>query len=205
MLAYDVEIDGIYYDLTSHSTATVTHDFLSTHMNYYSGNITIPTSITYNGNEYIVTAIGDYAFRHCSELTNVDLPNSITIIKYEAFYGCSSLSSIYIPNSVRTIESEAFRNSGLTSIYIPNSVTSIGYNVLDGTPWYENQPDGVVYLGPFVYSYKGTMPENKKSITIKSGTTGIASGSFEGCTGLTNINLPESLRVIGDDAFGNCD
>ena len=74
-----------------------------------------------------VANIGNYAFRNCTNLTSVEIPDSVTIIRFNAFNSCMSLSSITIPNSVKTIDQAAFPNcSSLTSITIPDSVTSIG-------------------------------------------------------------------------------
>ena len=82
--AYDVEVDGIYYNLISKGNiAEVTHGDLK-----YSGSITIPSSIKVNDVDYAVTSIGISAFRTCSGLTSVTIPNSVTSIGSEAFDGC---------------------------------------------------------------------------------------------------------------------
>ena len=74
-----------------------------------------------------VTSIGGSAFSYCSGLTSVTIPNSVTSIGGGAFYGCSGLTSVTIPNSVTSIDNSAFSDcSGLTSVTIPNSVTYIG-------------------------------------------------------------------------------
>ena len=94
----------------------------------------------------------------------------------------------------------------LSSISIPSSINSIGWVAFDGTTWYENQPDGLVYLGNVLYSYKGTMSENT-SITVKNGTLGIAYSAFSGCTGMTSITIPNSVIVMGkfDNRYGGSD
>ena len=80
-----------------------------------------------------VANIGDYAFRNCTNLTSVEIPDSVTIIRFNAFNSCNSLSSITIPNSVKTIDQAAFPNcSSLTSITIPDSVTRIGTSAFYG-------------------------------------------------------------------------
>ena len=226
-------IDGIYYNLkASTQTASVTNDVGGrdySGSNFYSGNITIPSTVTYNGANYSVTSIGIYAFYDCDGLTSVTIPNSVTSIGGgafngcsglesitipnsvtriggDAFYGCTGLTSIEIPNSVTTIESSAFSGcSGLTSITIPNSVTSIGNGAFYGTAWYNNQPDGVVYAGKVAYKYKGTMPSNSTSIVLKDGTIGIADVAFQRCRALTGIEIPNSVTRIEDGAFRKCE
>ena len=122
-LAYDVKIDGIYYNLISKGkTAEVTSG-----EEKYSGEVVIPSSITVEGKEYTVTSIGKDAFYKCSGLTSVTIPNSVTSIGERALKVCSGLTSVTIPNSVTSIGNSAFSDcSSLTSITIPNSVTSIG-------------------------------------------------------------------------------
>ena len=122
VLAYDVKVDGIYYNLNSEDkTAEVTYG-----IEKYRGEVVIPSSITVEGKEYTVTSIGDCAFENCSSLTSVTIPNSVTSIRKFAFSGCSGLTSVTIPNSVTSIGEAAFKGcSGLTSVTIPNSVTEI--------------------------------------------------------------------------------
>ena len=82
-------------------------------------------------------------------------------------------------------------------------MTSIGSSAFEGTKWYDNQPDGVVYAGKVLYVYKGTMPSNTK-IDIKEGTTEIAGHAFEDCSGLTSLSIPNSVTSIAGSAFRNC-
>ena len=176
--AETLEINGINYNLDPESkTAAV----ISKSSGYYSGDIVIPKTVIFKSIECKVTSIGEYAFYYCSGLTSVTIPNSITSIGANAFYYCS----------------------GLTSVTIPNSVTSIGNGAFYGTPWYNNQPDGVVYAGKVLYKYKGTMPEGTK-ISIKEGTLSITAYVFSECSGLTSVTIPNSVTSIGDGAFSGC-
>ena len=127
--AYDVEVDGIYYNLVPNgNVAEVTNG-----ANKYEGDITIPSSIKVNDTEYSVTSVGNSAFEDCISLTLITIPNSVTSIGGDAFYKCISLTSVTIPNSVTSIGRKAFSGCGsLTSITIPNSVTIIGGGTFGG-------------------------------------------------------------------------
>ena len=86
---------------------------------------------------------------------------------------------------------------------IENSVKYIGRGAFDETPWYNNQPDGLVYAGNVAYKYKGEMPTNTQ-ICIKEGTLGIASHAFYGYNELISVSIPNSLTTIGEFAFYEC-
>ena len=175
--AYDCKVDGIYYNLDkSAKTASVT--YLYSDKDAYKGSVTIPSSFTYSGTTYNVTSIGDTAFRYCSGLTSVTIPNSVTSIGWGAFYNCSGLTSVTIPNSVTSIGHYAFYNcSGLTSVTIPSSVTSI--------------EDGAFY------GCSGLT-----SVTIPSSVTSIGPNPFSGCSGLTTIVVDGGNSVY--DSRKNC-
>lgn len=87
--AYDFEVDGIYYNINGNKV-TVTSG------SGYSGDITIPEAVTYDGTTYTVTSIGYMAFYNCSGLTSVTIPKSVETIYSNAFVGCNSLQSFYV-------------------------------------------------------------------------------------------------------------
>lgn len=88
--AYHFESNGIYYSINYNSSGdhTVSVTYKDSNFNSYSGSVTIPSTVTNNGVEYTVTAIGSSAFRTCPDLTSVTIPNTVKTIGYASFSGC---------------------------------------------------------------------------------------------------------------------
>ena len=88
--AYDFEVDGIYYNITSPNTVEVTYK--DTYYNSYSGGVTIPSTVIRNGKTYNVTTIGDYAFYDSEGIFDLTIPETVLSIGEYAFYGCHPLT-----------------------------------------------------------------------------------------------------------------
>ncbi|MBR2229260.1 MAG: leucine-rich repeat protein [Prevotella sp.] len=194
--------------------------------NEYTGNVVIPKYVEYYGKNIPVTSIDEYAFRGCSDLTSVTLPNSVTSIGHYAFYQCSRLSSVTIPNSVTTIGGFTFSGcSGLTSVTIPNSVTSIGIEAFSGCSGLTSVtiPNSMTSIGYGAFSscsgltsvtipnsvtsiagYAFSSCSSLTSVTIPNSVTSIGEGAFWGCSGLTSVTIPNSVTSIGEGAFWGC-
>ena len=193
----------------------------------YSSSATIPPLVSYNNITYSVTYIDDYAFKDCSSLTSIYIPNSVTSIGYMAFENCRLLTSVTIPNSVTSIGTAAFREcsrltsvsignsvtsigdntfyncSSLTSITIPNSVTSIGESAFRSCSSLTSVtiPNSVTSIGEAAFAFCNSLT----SITIPNGVSSIGSSTFCGCSSLASVNIPNSVTSIGNSAFYNCD
>lgn len=95
--------------------------------------VTIPSSVIYNGTPYRVTSIGYYAFNDCPVLTSVTLPNSIRTISRDAFARCRSLTSVTLVDGLIEIQEGAFENCiRISTITIPSTVTKIGGDAFEG-------------------------------------------------------------------------
>lgn len=129
-----------------------------------------------------ITSIGEFAFAR-SGLTSIAIPEGVTTIGYGAFYHCDKLSQVSIPTTVTEIEGYAFQNTP----YLENFMqTSQSPYLIVG--------DGILL------AYKGT----ESAVVIPEGIKRIAPNCFEDHTEIISVSLPESLLVIGDDAFSGC-
>lgn len=148
-----------------------------------TGKITIPSTI--DGKEVI--SIGgkklfqvEGIFQDCSGITEVIIPNTITVISEKSFSNCSGLKSVSIPDNVTNIESYAFDNcAGLSNIDLPENLIQIG-----------------------VFAFADCT--GLKSVTIPNGVTIIEDGAFSGCSGIKELKLSDNLSSINENVFKGC-
>ena len=166
-----------------------------------------------------VLLTGSHAFAQCFEVNGIYyyITSDSDLTAEVAYKGSYYVSNRYIGNvvipenvtysgliySVTSIGEQAFSYcDGLTSVTIPNNVTIIGSNPFEGTGWYYNQPDGILYLDNCCLGYKGDKPTGE--LSLKDNTRLIAWCAFNKCDGLTSITIPNSVTSIGSCAFSKC-
>ena len=180
-LAYTVNDDGKTCTITGIGTCADTNLFIG---GYIDG--------------YKVTAIGDKAFKSCSNFTSVTIGDSVITIGAWTFSYCSNLTSITIPNSVTSIGSGAFaRSEKLTSVYI-----------YDIDAWCNISFDGShanpLCMAVKFYLIKDGSPELITNLVIPNSVTTIGEYAFYCCSGLTSVTIGGSVITIGDSAFYKC-
>ena len=218
-----IKMGDLYYELDANKlTAQVTYQ--SWDGDNYPGltSVNIPASVTYNNITYMVTAIGEYAFRQCPDLVTISIPASVTELGFRAFSECSLLKSIAIPQGVKTIPESAFEGCyGLTDVSIPSSVISIQMDAFYycfgltsvtvpsgvtsiGTTAFEHVPN-VAYSGPATNYYPwgarsiNGYVENQLVYSDNTKTTLLACPST-----LDRVFVPEGVSALGKEAFLCC-
>ena len=207
--AYDVEVDGIFYNLNNGTqVASVTYGSTK-----YSGEVVIPSEIKVNEVKYTVISVGGNAFYKCNDLTSVTIPNSVTTIGNSAFNNCKGLTSVTIGNSVTEIGNYVFAYcTSLTSLTIPSSVSKIGESTLIVCTALSSiivDSENKVYdsrdnCNAIIESATNKLIAGCKATTIPNTVTTIGDHAFHNCSELTSVTIPNSVREIGAYAFYYC-
>ena len=151
-----------------------------------AGTVTIPAE----ANGYAVTSVGLMAFKDCSGLTAITMPESVTNIDPWAFWNCTGLTTMTIPQSVDSIGECAFYGcSGLVSITVD-----------EGNATYDSRNG----CNAVIETETGTLVLGSNVSTVPDGVTAIGENAFIGCAGLTAVTLPTSVESIGEFAFQDC-
>ena len=169
---------GLTYELNQAGrTATVTG-----HDGSVGGSLVIPSTVTYNGAEYRVTAIGESAFEG-ADMTSVEIPDTVRSIGDYAFFGCAGLTSVVLPSSLERIGDDAFRQTSLASadFKAAGSLKTIGDYAFFGLDIATVElPDSVTTLGEEAFGENDAVQE----FTLPASLSGYKA-SFAGCDSLT--------------------
>lgn len=139
------------------------------------------------------------AFYNCTGLTKLDIPNSVYTISDYAFYGCENLKEVDMPNGLKELGRNAFTNcKALTSLNLPNKLSSIGQKAFS-----HSGLESIIIPQPVTKLAAGTFQGCRalKSVTLMGNVTEIGKQCFESCGKLIALELPASIKSIGERAF----
>ena len=227
------ESDGFWYKVTGEGTVQLIRNPAETtgYGNPYPNapaELVIPETVTNEetGKSYTVTTIGYAAFKLCSQLTSVTLPDTIRVIGGYAFQTAWSQSSItsmnlpegleeigayglyYIPvdfklpSTLKRIGDSAFAQSGITEVHFGDAIEAVdnrAFNFCKKLVKAELTKETQNCEGLYLYC------ENLAEVTIEDGVTYIPENCFFDCFALTSVVLPDSVTELGKSAFYGCD
>lgn len=217
--AYDFEIDGIRYDITSFSELTVKASSLSETI---VGELTIPSEVEFSGKVLKVLEIGDdfassnlqisslsvddgiisigaRAFKNCANLATVDIAQSVTYLGEECFYGCSALES-FCNNGIITIGAKSFAECGNLKVISIESLDSLQQGIFfNCSQLMDCNLPNIKSIGK--EAFKNCL--SLKEYYIPAGVTTIGESAFENLP-ITNINIPNNVLTIDNFVFKGC-
>jgi len=197
--------DGYFTYTVSNGEATITDCDTS-----ISGDVVIPDTL----GGYLVTSINGSAFRDCTKIKRIVVPNSVTSIGAWAFYNCNNLEEMTLPfvgakrgNSKRynAVFGYIF---GYTNSPAETGTTLQYYELSESHNYYYYIPKSirkVIITDETIISDRAFENcSNFTNIEISNGVTRIGERAFHKCTSLTSIEIPGSVSRIDEGAFYKC-
>ena len=195
--AQSFEYDGLTYNVTGGNEVEVSGYAVE------PVNLVIPATVSYEGTDYEVTGVGEWAFYGSSNLVSIEFPDFIKSIGSYAFANCIGLTSVSLPEGLTEMTMGTFIGcTGLVSVSFPSNLKSFGTGTFEGCTGLTSLslPENLTDTGWGAFrDCTGLV-----SVDFPSGLTNIGRETFWGCTNLPSVDLPENLASIGDDAFYTC-
>ncbi len=167
--------------------------------------------VSFNELQYFtgLTEISPEAFRGCSELIAIEIPQTVTCINHDAFNGCVKLTSIQLPSLLTELKWGAFQwCSSLSEVEIPAGVSIVGGWAFDGCSSLASVTfhEGLIDIGRYAFQNCVSLTEIEFPSTLKriALEDSEESGTFQGCNSLETVTFNEGLEFIGEKAFYGC-
>jgi len=145
-----------------------------------TGEVVIPSTVNYDGTNYVVSQIGKSAFEGYSGITEMTIPSTVSVIEEKVFRNCSALREINTPQPLSTIGDYAFEGcSSLERFSLQASISKLG----------EGCFRNCISLA---------------SVTFPTSLNNIPAKAYEGCTAIDEIYIDRNMLTIGSRAFFGC-
>lgn len=203
--SYDIEVDGLYYKITSISDREVE---LVGGEGVYSGSIEIPSELEYRGKKLKVTSIGDRAFYN-SDVTNVTIGGNVKRIGQYAF-SKSAISKIVIPSSVITLGEYSFDGcSQLVDVNFEDGIEVLEFYSTSNVPvYFEGCPIHKLYIGRTIdhNSSCSAFDDLSNTLEIEIGpyVKSLDEHLLKGASKISSLKIPASVTYLGHGAFDGC-
>ena len=195
--AYDFEVDGIRYDITSFTELTVKASSLS---ETFVGDLVIPSKVQFNGKELDVTEVGDDFAISNTAITALTIQDGVKSVGARAFKNCSHIATVKISPTINLIGQECFCGCTDLKIFTHQGKITIGAKTFCDCRNLEQ-----VVIENLDSLSEGTFKNCVKlSDCYVPNIVSIGKESFSNCASLINFNIPGSVRTIGDSAFEFC-
>ena len=173
----EVEVDGLRYRVQT-GASPVTAQVIAPAEGVYTGEITIPSSINYNGEDITVDFIRSDAFKNAT-ITKVTIPSTVYFIGGQAFYHCENLTEITLPEGLQEISSSAFSGCPFTTLTIPGTVTKIGS-----------------------YGFEGLSNLQKLTFAYSAEKLSMSGNEFNGANNITELVIDRDYKYGNNKSLG---
>ena len=167
----------------------------------YKGEVTVPSTVSYQGKVFTVNEIDDKAFYGANEMLTIVLPEGITLIPPYTFQDCTALTKAGIPSTVTEIGSNAFAYcESLVDVSLPANLTSLGSRCFQNTGIMQiNIPESLTEIPDYCF-YGSALT----AVTLGNQITKLGSNCFQNCKKLETATLPAAIESLPSSIFSNC-
>ena len=202
--AQDIEANGIFYNIISDTQVEVTSAWRDGH-NHYKGCIILPEKVYCDGVNYEVAAIASRAFWQ-SAITQIQIPNSVTMIGEAAFADAEDLTDITLPLRLTAVSRYMLAGTAVTNVVLPEGVTSIGKGAFEDCAHLRTVffPVSLQNIGDLAFGYCSNLAEVYSDADVPPLA---ASTAFEGCDGISVMlrDVTITRRYQNDIIWGDED